>query len=485
MARIPLVGNFTQRIGTSPTSSIIGGVSPDQAFYNVIPETVQAADESGQNHIYLNKRCGYTAYTTYTGGTIPTAGQKVQGIFKWNTHVYSVVGGNLYVDSTFLGSIGSVPYGRVGFASSPGPSGVLFIATGSAGYYINMAGTLTQITDVNYPTNNVPAPIWMDGYFFVINSANGTVQNSNLGDVTTWSPTNFFTPTSFSGAPICLGKQTSQLVVFCQRSTEFWYDAGNATGSPLSRTDQIVNRWGMANFLSYQESEGEHFWVSTTDSGMPCIAYMRGFQVVELAYPDLNRRMLGWLPATYAGFSSGIFRLQGQLMYLLNTPYNTWVYSQQSQMWTIWTSGNSPERSNFDGVFFAYDFDNGRYYLQSNLVNGTIFSIDSTSYQDNGVSFIARVQTIKVDGGNNLRKVQTRLDLIGDYNTSGSQPINVWWSDDDYNTWKGPRILNGNNVINRLFRGGQFRRRAFRLEEISQYPFRWEAIDLEIDQGGT
>lgn len=79
----------------------------------------------------------------------------------------------------------------------------------------------------------VPGVVYLDGYFFVMDS-NAVVHNSALNDPTSWDALDFITAAIEPGGGVAITKTQNYVIAMKEWSTEFFYDVGNATGSPLS-----------------------------------------------------------------------------------------------------------------------------------------------------------------------------------------------------------------------------------------------------------
>lgn len=97
--------------------------------------------------------------------------------------------------------------------------------------------------DYNAPTSTttissigaLPYLVFIDGYLLFADN-NQRVYNSAVGNPTTWYTTTDYLDAEMVGDAIAgIAKHHNHLVVFGTRSIEFFYNAGNAVGSPFSR----------------------------------------------------------------------------------------------------------------------------------------------------------------------------------------------------------------------------------------------------------
>jgi len=229
--RLPLMGAYSNR-GYSGTK--------DQRFVNAFPET-RKVDQLENTKIFINKRPGLTLYRDYGTG-------EGRGCAYFNTHFYVIVGNTVYED-------GLSPVAKITLTASTGPVGMivgnssttgdyLFICDGTSGWVINSAGTATKISDADFPTPHIPSPTFIDGYILVAKGSD--VYNCVLDDPLSWDASNFLSAEMFPDPIKALARQNNQVVVLGGSSIEFFYDAANVSGSPLSRNDSTTIQMGVA-----------------------------------------------------------------------------------------------------------------------------------------------------------------------------------------------------------------------------------------------
>lgn len=182
----------------------------------------------------------------------------------------------------------------------------------------------------------VPGIVWLDSTFYVMDS-NATIYGSNLNDALTWNALNFITAQIEPGAGKALAKTQNYVIAFKEWSTEFFYDAGNATGSPLSTVGNGFNLIGCANGDSVANLDGILFWVSQTRQKGRGVHMMQGLQEQMVSTPDIERVLnLSTLATIY---SFGV-KIAGHTFYVLTlVDLNiTLVFDLVSKTWTQWSS---------------------------------------------------------------------------------------------------------------------------------------------------
>jgi hypothetical protein len=182
----------------------------------------------------------------------------------------------------------------------------------------------------------VPGIVYLDQSFYVMDT-NATIYGSNLNDATTWNALNFITAQIEPGNGRALAKSQNYVIAFKEWSTEFFYDAANAVGSPLSTVGNGFNLVGCANGDSVASLDGILFWVSQTRQKGRGVHMMKGLQEQQISTPDVERVLnLSTLATIY---SFGV-KIAGHAFYILTLVDQniTLVYDMVSKVWTQWSS---------------------------------------------------------------------------------------------------------------------------------------------------
>lgn len=459
--RIPLCGLPNQRQSST---------TKDQKFTNCFVEVV-VNPVTQTPKVFLMKRPGLVSAHTTTGAT-----GEARGIYYWNGNYYTVYGNKVYKDTTAIVTL-TTTTGKVGFTECVDANvSKLFFCDGTNGYIVTSSGTVTQVTDADFPSPHTATPVYMDGYIFLVKPSTNEIYNSNLEAPLSWNATDFISAEMYPDGVVTLGRQTNQLVVFGTKTIEFFYDAGNATGSPLARTDQYVQQQGIASKDSLDSAEGILAWVSQSDAGQRYIVAMEGFTPKKISTEPIDRLLNSDPNITTS--RGALVRIAGHLMYVLSTDSMTLAYDFQTTLWYFFTSGNQPI---FFGKWAAEV--NGDCVWQLHSGNSEC-TMSQNTFQDIGTDFNVDIQTSIIDMDTMQYKQLTRVEVIGDWQVGSSGTVTLSMSDDDYNTWKLTRSF---PIASRMYgwRWGQFRRRAFKLSFIGNSPLRLEALELDINVGST
>jgi len=178
--------------------------------------------------------------------------------------------------------------------------------------------------------------VWLDGTFYVMDAA-ATIYGSDLNAPTSYNALNFITAQIEPGAGVALQKSQNYVIALKEWSTEFFYDAGNATGSPLSPVENGFNLIGCASGDSVANLDGTIFWVSQTRQKGRGVYMMSGLEHMQISTPDIERVLnLSTLATVY---SYGV-KIAGHTFYVLTLVDQnvTLVYDATTKLWATWSS---------------------------------------------------------------------------------------------------------------------------------------------------
>jgi hypothetical protein len=450
--RIPLV-SLTANRSTSPDkdSRIVNGY----------------IEKSVDGEVYIYKRCGYSSHS------IPAAGTG-RGIFYWRGAIYSVVGGTLYKDLTSKGAVDATAGSFYTFTSCLGTIPKLLLQNGVEAYFYDDAGGLVNIIDADFPPALVPGIAYLDGTIYVM-TPEAYVNGSDLEDPVNWDPLNSLLAQIEPDPGVALSKQMSYVVVFKGWSTEIFYDAQNATGSPLGRVEGAKVNVGCRHARSVQDLDGTLVWASLARSGGVSVMSMSGLKATDISNPSINRLLQD---ADFSSVYSWSMQANGHKFYILTLPTSnlSLVYDLKEGLWYRWTD---PSGNYMPIVASASDADT-RVILQHES-SGELFEVSGSLFSDDSTIYSFDLYTPIYDAGTSLRKVVNILEVIGDRVDQGV--LQVSFSDDDYTTWSVPRDFDLSVDRPRETDWGTFTKRAHHLHEKSALPLRIQAIDLHLDLG--
>ena len=226
--------------------------------------------------------------------------------------------------------------------SASGSTGFLFKSTHDAFLFDGVANTITKITDADYPAVTVPGVAYLDGYFFVMD-ANGTIYNSGLEAPLSWNSLEFIACEAEPDGGVAIAKYMNYVVGFGRWTTEFFYDAANATGSPLAVIQSATIQTGCANGYSVAQFDGKLVWMGNSrEKGRGVYALSGSMVPTKISTPDVDRilnadsleKVFSW-GAGFAGHSLYVLTLATSGISL--------VYDFTSQVWSHFTRRKAGE----------------------------------------------------------------------------------------------------------------------------------------------
>ena len=456
--RIPFVGNHTNRLVAK---------TKDQIFYNVMPES-QKNDITETRKVWLHKRGGFTADTTVFAG-----GGAGRGIFYWpeTGKTYTVIGTKVYANTAEIATL-TTSTGKVWFEEFKGTNHLLIMGDATDLFTINTSDTVVDITDADLPTGPI-TPIFFDSYIFVIKSGTPEIYNSNVDVPTAWTSGDFLSSEQYADDLVALKRQINYVVGFGQYSTEFFFDAENATGSPLERNEGVGLKVGCAARDSIGQIDRRVFWIAQTQVGEPSVWMFDGLSASEIATESIKKILFNE-GSNLTNTTAWICNHKGHTLYIINLNARNIVYDVDEKIWTDWSINSSSTHAVLP-FKYATEGANNKILVLHNT-DGKIYRLDPTIFTDDAGAILVEIITDRVDFKTNNWKTQLDLSLIADIQSSGT--VTISWSDDDYVTFSATRSLD--LTANRAFTkaGGVFRRRAYKLLHSTNAAFRAETLEV-------
>lgn len=447
----------------------------DQIYENVYCEAV-INQYTGGKDLYLRKRPGLTSVATLGGG----AGVAVRGVFSWESYVYYVQSATVYrwepgVGNTTLGTIGSTS-GPVGMCMLPyqGDNGLLYlVVSDGTGLWWNKitTDTLDAVPGSAYPTPHIPQPIAMDGYLVLAKAGTDELWNSQLSNIaSTWD---FISTEMYPDHVHGLNRYNNYIMVEGSDSIEMFYNAAFDSGSPFARNESTVITLGCTALWAAVQVDTTFYWVGITREGGRSVWMMDDFESKEIGTPFIKRCLSE--ESDVSTIRATTVRSKGRHWYVVYMTNHTFAYDIDEKKWAVWTYNG--QRFPMDMVA---DANTGVAYM---LYDGILYAFDPASGDDAGVPILCRWQTNLLDFETMNRKFHHRLTLVG--NKINVDAIDVYWTDDDYSTWNGPRQIPLDNSRPAIVNLGYFRQRGFRFEYSGISDLRLQGMELQLNIGAN
>lgn len=522
--RLPLIqdiafeGNSTASV-TNPAATSAFDAAPvfdGAALINLLPVSKKAADSEKQ--WTLENRPGIWANMVATG-TRPRGG------YVWEksvgtTYFFCVVANKIYTSTdqetwtnvtTFTDAAGTEPCGFCEFITDTGTK-YLIVVDGKEGYVFTSNAAGTKITDADFPNPHVPSPVFIDGYLFLAKKNTGDIYNSNLNDPTAWTAGSFISSELYPDDVQYLVKVNNYLLAIGFSGCEYFYDAANATGSPLARYEGGSLPFGTQIPRSVASNANTVAFLATNNDGGLSVKAIEDFK-----HKDITP---SWLPKLLAFASSnlgntftinGFFvREAGELLYILSINSNgasdcAIVYHFGLGIWMFWGTDGS------ENSYFPVDAFSGSATMAFSFVIGTYSTYCYFGFLYGGqdrftvsgvptsTGVFSRIQFPFLDFGTNNLKFMHRLSIgyelpngspysipsycwdeikvrwldgpMWAHGRSGQSTIPVHAPNDGQETWEYP-------CVTQL---GSFRRRSVCVEY--RGPIQYHFIEVDINKG--
>jgi len=491
--RFPLVGSYVDR-KTGPALTD----TARQAFTNCYP-VLSRNPITGKAKVQLVKRLGMTVSSDVSAGTTGA----LRGSTMWTGRSSSPVAVFSFLASGPVVKIVDQSATQIGgdisgvnncsFIAETVISGTAHLtatlhdtATAAAElWYYPDGGAWTQNTDSDLPSNIQIVHCHKDGYQFFI-TKNGNVWNTDLNSVSAVTATSFINAQSMPDQGVGVVNYRNFIVAFGDYSYEMFYNAGNASGSPLSRVTNSARRIGAIRGAVYDQQTirviGDTiYWLGVdAESGHRGIYRMDGAEAQKISDPYIDL-LLG--KGVILGVS-GAFSLHGLTHIAFGTASSAVCYCVEFNFWWFFAEASGSVALAFCGKGGDASVNQYSYAVMSG--SKKVWGIDqytaSPTWQDNSVAFTMTAQTDPLDHGTHHRKFFRSLAVIGDTQASTSN-VGVSYSDDDYSTFSSARNIDMSATERRLVRLGSSRRRAWKFTHSSNTDCRLEEIELEYDVG--
>lgn len=279
-----------------------------------------------------------TVYPFFSGEDNPTfiaTGAQATANFGATAFTHSAPAGftALYSDTPYSPASGSLTVTDPAVST---PATFSYTVAGSPS--TPATGTIT----VQGSGGTVPGIVYLNGYFFVMDTS-GRIWNSASEDPTSWGALDYVDAQNDFSRGTGIAASRGYLVAFKEWSTEFFYDAANATGSPLSPVDNGTIQTGCASGWSIASIDDSTFWMSQTKAKGRGVHVLSGLETRKVSTPDVDRI----LDDLYLGrVYSYCLKVDGHTLYLLTIQDTevdkdvTLVYDTASDWWYEWTAIN-------------------------------------------------------------------------------------------------------------------------------------------------
>lgn len=415
-----------------------------------IPAFLGGTDEQRSTNLSDNK-CINLYPTTNDDGTVggfvatpclslyattPTAAI-TSGIYTAsNGRCFLVASAVLYEVTTggTLTSRGAITAGTVSRMEDNGIE--LIIVNGTDGWLFTFAtNTLAVIAAAAFP-NGCKTVSYMNGRFVVCEPNTQNFYISDPLDGATWDALNVQTVDSNPDYVTGQVVSNNELIVFCEKSGEVFYDTG-AYPTPFVRNTSGVFEVGCLSPYSICKADNTIFWLGSSSTGLGVIWRLNGYTPSRISSYSVEYAIQQMTDTSDA--IAFTYQQDGHHFYVITFPTGdkTFAYDLNTQKWH--------ERASFSevtGLFSRWEAQEYAYFDGKHLVGdyteGNIYSLDLDIYEDDSLTR-KWMRSWRAPGSNMKRvphhtltlEIESGVGLVG-----GTDPqIMMRYSDDGGHTW--------------------------------------------------
>ena len=461
---LKLIWSWSNRSGSFDKDPLL-----ENGFFELIRDKSSKDDD-----YYVVKRDGCFAYPWESPSS------SLRGFFYWEDQdklyiayddkIAIITASNGIEETTltpFTSTTGEVSFTE--FYYEDGSSKVI-VGDGTTLISLDSANVQVTCTDPDLPPF-IPNLLFLDGYLFLIKQGTADIYNSDLNDPLAWTPGDFISAEMLPDTVIRISRLNNYVVVFGSSSVEYFFDAGNASGSPLQRNDTPVKQIGyLGGFATFGNKV---LFVGQYAKTTPEVFILEDFKVDEINVPSLRRAIQPTNEFTAAIVTNG-----GHDFYVLTTNGETLVLDLETKLWTKW---KFKDTSTFD-IRNAISIYLASGYVSLFSVHGgtKIYFFDPERYNDDETIFTFSGTTQKVMFETAKRKFMSRVSIAAD-KVAGI--LNFSWTDDDFQTFSTPRAISLDKDRPVLHRLGSFFSRAFKFSFTENQPCRLMNIEVDFNIG--
>jgi len=303
----------------------------------------------------------------------------IRGLFEKGEFLYAVHRGTFYEINnagvaTSRGTINTTS-GKVSMATN---GTQIMLVDGLDGWiYTISSNAFAEITDGDFPAN--PETVTYQNTYFIVSIAGSQrFYISAANDGTAWDALDFASAEYDPDDIERVYADSAELVLFGERSTEFWADSG-ATDFPYTRMQGTQNEWGLAAKWSLAEYDNSLAYLAKNEMGQVLPMRLNGYQPQRMG-DDLEFEHIINNYSAVSDASGFAYMLGGHPMYQLNFPAQgaSWLFDGATNLWTELKSQGIDRHRAETHVDYLNQTIVGDYS------NGRIYKIKGDVYTDNG-----------------------------------------------------------------------------------------------------
>ena len=386
---------------------------------------------------------GLTLFTT-----LDTLG--LRAILECNGYLYAVYGRTLYrvAETGEVLTLGGIPTsGPVTMVRNRRDNPHIGVVSDGLFYVYDTAdGSFTHVLGPSTVTNFKPTSIAMlDGYG-ILPVTNSVWYITEIDDLKTVDALEFAKAESNPDDIVRASTREGEVVLFGQRSTEFWQDTGDADFA-FNRSQAIELGCLPGAGGSVVNVDRTIIWIAHDGT----VRIMQGYDGKRISNHAVERAISSVDPST---ISATTWWANGHTFYAVSSSVWTWVYDLATGQWHERVSG-ADKRWRVSAVARL-----GNDIIAGDYATGALYKMSQTAYAEAGEELVMTVQTPPVHAFP-YRLAFNALHVgivpgvgLADGSTEDVNPnLMVQWSDSGGKTWSAERLVS-------IGRQGDYLRRA-------------------------
>jgi hypothetical protein len=351
-------------------------------------------DESeGKFPFILRPTPGLKAFATMGSAT------EIRGMIQHRGVLYCVADDAFYSVSsagteTSEGSL-DTSTGLVKMAAS---NDQIMIVDGTKGYtYTISTDTFAEITDADFPSN--PDDVtYQDGYFIMISKTDHKFYLSGINDGQSWDALDFASATGDPDYLVGIQADHREIWLFGTRTTEIWYNSGNAT-FPFEKRPGVLLHKGLAATHSVARANNSLYWLASDEAGQAVVVRADGYTPRVISSTAVSQAIQSY--DTIDDAYAYNYRLGKNEFYVLTFPTEdvTWVFNAATEQWHQLQSYESGAYHKHRSCCYAFAYGK---HIVGDPGSNNLYELDEETYLD-GADPIRRVRvTNNFNRNNNL-----------------------------------------------------------------------------------
>ncbi len=366
--------------------------------------------------------------------------------------------------------------GEIGFTEFNYDTGIvnLVVSDGSRLITIDTTNTVVTGADPDMPSPHNPNVVFLDGYLFMIKTGTSDIYNSDVNDPLAYTSGDFISVEMLPDQLIRISRLNNYIVALGSASIEYFYDAANATGSPLNRNDTPVKQVGYLGGLA--KMSNKIFFIGQTTETSPQVYMLEDFKIEDVDTPPIRR-----YNQPYTTYGGSIVSMTGHDFYVINVGTISYMMDLETKIWTrlSFKSGTTFPISYSVNVPVS-GVGNVSIVAQTGLA--ALYYFNPSIYQDGGINFDVVCLTANETFDSLHVKMMSRIIVYGD-KPSATTNLTLQTTDDDYQTYSTARTVDLYLESPTLTRWGRFKRRAFKLTYSDNFPLRLHHLEVDYNIG--